>query len=259
MFYVCKRYDNGTFGVMDTEDGVIESYSPRDLIKIVKKFKVDIVGVDVMDNSKVRITVKKPVQLEDDVVYQATLDDIPTVNSGFGASSSIGNKLKFDYGADSDSGSSIATGKISDFPLFDQDFVWKQFKNLFVPTAVRIIEALDYFVGCQTNQDITSMTRLETNPDAVGIISTFYMTVYSYVSIYTIPTVTLDKSNGKILDIKADRLYLDISNKNNGFEDHLGFAMIDYRKYMDLYKARKFIGNPAFGRSSKLFDDKTFM
>ena len=39
MYYICKKKENimgVRFGIMDTEDGVVEYYSPRDIIEFVK-------------------------------------------------------------------------------------------------------------------------------------------------------------------------------------------------------------------------------
>lgn len=64
MFYVCKKRDDGTFGVMDTEDGVVEYYTPQEIIKIASKFHVKIDGLHKKSNGKYSIKVLKPTNFE---------------------------------------------------------------------------------------------------------------------------------------------------------------------------------------------------
>ena len=64
MFYICKKREDGNFGVMDTEDGVVEYYSPHDIIKIASKFHVKIEGLSRKENGKWVITVLSPTKFE---------------------------------------------------------------------------------------------------------------------------------------------------------------------------------------------------
>lgn len=64
MFYVCKKREDGKFGVMDTQDGVVEYYTPQDIIRFVTKLHVDIKGVHHKDNGKFGISVLKPTNFQ---------------------------------------------------------------------------------------------------------------------------------------------------------------------------------------------------
>ena len=66
MYYICAKRDDyfgATYGVMDTEDGVVEFYSYRKIIKFVKDLGVHIKGVS-YNNSKWNIKVLSQVDLE---------------------------------------------------------------------------------------------------------------------------------------------------------------------------------------------------
>lgn len=64
MFYICKKREDGKFGVMDTQDGVVEYYEPQEIIKYVKKLHVDIQGVYRKDNGSWGISVLKPTNFQ---------------------------------------------------------------------------------------------------------------------------------------------------------------------------------------------------
>lgn len=64
MFYVCKKSTDGTFGVMDTEDGKVDYFTPREIGKIITKMNIPIEGASIVDG-KLRLTVKKPMQFAD--------------------------------------------------------------------------------------------------------------------------------------------------------------------------------------------------
>ena len=64
MFYVCKKSTDGTFGVMDTEDGRVDYFTPRELGKIITRLNIPIDGASIV-NGKLRLTVKKPLNFED--------------------------------------------------------------------------------------------------------------------------------------------------------------------------------------------------
>lgn len=64
MFYICKKREDGTFGVMDTQDGVVEYYEPQDIIKFVKKLHVDIQGVYKKESGSWGISVLKPTNFQ---------------------------------------------------------------------------------------------------------------------------------------------------------------------------------------------------
>ena len=64
MFYVCKKSIDGTFGVMDTEDGKVDYFTPREIGKIITKMNISIEGASIV-NGKLRLTIKKPMQFAD--------------------------------------------------------------------------------------------------------------------------------------------------------------------------------------------------
>lgn len=64
MFYICKKNDEGKYGVMDTDDGVVEYYPPKELLKIYSKFHVDIEGITKKSDGKYSIRVLKPTSFE---------------------------------------------------------------------------------------------------------------------------------------------------------------------------------------------------
>lgn len=60
MFFICKKRKDGKFGVMDTVDGVVEYYTPNDIIKFTVKLHVEINGVVKNANGKYTINVLEP-------------------------------------------------------------------------------------------------------------------------------------------------------------------------------------------------------
>lgn len=64
MFYVCKKSTDGTFGVMNTEDGKVDYFTPKEIGKIITKMSIPIEGASIVDG-KLRLTVKKPMQFAD--------------------------------------------------------------------------------------------------------------------------------------------------------------------------------------------------
>lgn len=60
MFYICKEGKDGTFGVMDTRDGIVEYYTPKQIISIVFRMNIPIEGVIRKSNGKVSIKVMQP-------------------------------------------------------------------------------------------------------------------------------------------------------------------------------------------------------
>ena len=86
MYYVCSKRvkDLGvTYGIMDTEDGVIEYYSPKEVIRFVKDLGVSIEGVFNFD-SKWHIKVLKPTEFEavtqDYLEYDKQVTDVKCVS-----------------------------------------------------------------------------------------------------------------------------------------------------------------------------------
>lgn len=80
MYYVCAKRVKElgvTYGIMDTEDGVIEYYSPKEVIRFVKDLGVSIEGVVNFD-SKWHIKVLKPTEFE--AVAQDYLEDSCNAN-----------------------------------------------------------------------------------------------------------------------------------------------------------------------------------
>lgn len=68
MFYICKKKEQslGTiFGIMDTDDGVVEYYSPRDIIEFVRDRGIIIEGVQLNNQTgKWNFRVMKPTKFE---------------------------------------------------------------------------------------------------------------------------------------------------------------------------------------------------
>lgn len=64
MFYICKKREDGNFGVMDSQDGVVEYYTPQEIIKFVTKLHIEIHGVCKKENGKFGIKVLKPTSFE---------------------------------------------------------------------------------------------------------------------------------------------------------------------------------------------------
>ena len=64
MYYICKKKD-GLYGVIDTDDGVIEYFEPKDIIRIVAMFHFDIKGVKKNANGKWSIKVLKPTEFKE--------------------------------------------------------------------------------------------------------------------------------------------------------------------------------------------------
>lgn len=64
MFYICKKKEQSLgvlYGVMDTEDGVVEYYSPRDIIHFVRNMNIAIEGVSfVAETGKWQFKTLKP-------------------------------------------------------------------------------------------------------------------------------------------------------------------------------------------------------
>lgn len=72
MFYICKKREDGRFGVMDTQDGIVEYYTPQDIIRYVTKLHLEIQGVVRKDNGKFGINILKPTDFQ--TVGSETLD-----------------------------------------------------------------------------------------------------------------------------------------------------------------------------------------
>lgn len=71
MLYVCIRRIDGKFGIMDTDDGIVEYKTPGEIAEIIKH-GVDIVGVDYIDDMHMNIRIVNPKNLE----YFKGLEDI---------------------------------------------------------------------------------------------------------------------------------------------------------------------------------------
>lgn len=63
MLYVCIRRIDGKFGIMDTDDGIVEYKSPGEIAEIIKH-GVDIVGVDYIDDMHMNVRIVNPKNLE---------------------------------------------------------------------------------------------------------------------------------------------------------------------------------------------------
>ena len=63
MLYICKKrekFGQVMYGVMDTDDGVVEYYSPKDICNFVASLGIKIEGVTQNGNNKFQITVLQP-------------------------------------------------------------------------------------------------------------------------------------------------------------------------------------------------------
>lgn len=76
MFYICSRNsEDGTFGIVDTEDGVIEYYSPKAIRLMISHLHLNIEGAKISDG-KLKIIIKKPTKFEDRGTYDETGSEI---------------------------------------------------------------------------------------------------------------------------------------------------------------------------------------
>lgn len=86
MFYICAKRENNTFGIMDTNDGIVEYYTPQEIYKIIRNLKIDIDGVTIKDN-KIKLTI---VHIED-------LGDIDSPSHDYNAILTSGNADTIEY------------------------------------------------------------------------------------------------------------------------------------------------------------------
>ena len=64
MYYICKKRENGTYGIMDTKDGIVEYYHPSVIIDMVFVQGIEIQGVFRTENGKIGISIFKPRDFE---------------------------------------------------------------------------------------------------------------------------------------------------------------------------------------------------
>ena len=81
MFYICKRKEKlgvVKFGVMDTNDGVVEYYTPQEIISFVSKNGILVEGVTKSQDGKWKIKVLQPTSFKvvEDEVDKAVSDFI---------------------------------------------------------------------------------------------------------------------------------------------------------------------------------------
>lgn len=190
MFYVCKKRDDGTFGVMDTEDGVVDYFTPKELGRIVTKFKVDIDGVSVADG-KIHLTVKRPLQFAD---VESTNVNIDTSGSSL-----------------------LETGFASQFRGLEENTPYPDFIEKYSDIASVLVKAVDKLAGRITGLTAGSVVGLD-GWDCIGFDYVVSSLDSAYaISVYANPQVTVAKEgNGyKLIGVDASGFGCDIMRGRN--------------------------------------------
>lgn len=221
MYYICKKRNDGTFGIMDTTDGVVEYYSPREIGKMIKQFHLDIEGARI-ENNKVKLTVKKPVNFEDDGTYDENGTEISTfstVKKDSNVTSSVDTGNQIVNKAESSS-SIVQSGFASSFDGLYEGILRSEFIDELEKSAWVMIRALNKIIGGISGLVFDDIIDLD-GWDCVGFENIHVKNHPEFtVSIYTNPEVSVIESGNGHWELK--------SVDSNGFG-------------IDLYKGRDII------------------
>ena len=223
MYYICKKRDDGTFGIMDTTDGVVEYYNPREIGKMIKQFHLEIEGARI-ENNKVKLTVKKPTKFEDKGTYDENGTEIPTLKEtlrGTETSRLLDMSAQIVNKAESSS-PIVRSGFASSFDGLYEGTLRSEFIDKLQNSAGFIIRALNKVIGGISGVVFDDILDLD-GWDCVGFENIHVKNHPEFtVSIYTNPEVSVTESGNGHWELKS--------------VDSRGFGI-------DLYKGREIISH----------------
>ena len=199
MFYICSRNnEDGTFGIVDTEDGVIEYYNPKTIRLMLSHLHLNIEGAKISDG-KLKITIKKPTKFEDRGTYDESGAKI--INSGKQniPITSVNNTKQ--------------TGVASEFDGLYETILRSEFIDKLQNSAGFIIRALNKVIGGITHITFEDILDLD-GWDCVGFENIHVKNHPEFtVSIYTNPEVSvIDSGNGhwSLVEVKSNGFGVDL-------------------------------------------------
>lgn len=208
MFYICKKNSKDkTYGVMDTEDGVVEYYTPKEIGRIISKLSIEIEGVDII-GGKLHLTVKKPTNFED---METTATDTELVDPF------------------------IKVGTPSSFDSIDEDddAFWKDFNSRFLDYSRTLVKIMDMLTGRNTGLRASSFEYLD-GADCVGFeLTTSSLNPRYRVSAYACPDIKIreTKDSCELLELIVNGFGVDIiDSKDGNVVDHIECGVKTYVK-----------------------------
>lgn len=195
MYYICKKRDDGTFGIMDTTDGVVEYYNPREIGKIIKQFHLEIEGARI-ENGKIKLTVKNPTKFEDKETYDENGTEIPALKATLRGTETSRSLDKIVNKAESSS-SFVRSGFVSSFDGLYEGTLRSEFIDKLQNSAGFIIRALNKVIGGISGVSFEDIIDLD-GWDCVGFENIHVKNHPELtVSIYTNPEVSaIESGNG---------------------------------------------------------------
>ena len=209
---------------MDTKDGVVEYYPPRDISKMLRHFHLEIEGARIVDG-KLKLTVKKPVQFENRGTYDEN-----------GAELKSSNKQ--------DKSSLVRSGCASEFDGLYEGTLRSTFIDKLQKSAGLMVRALNKVIGGISGYTFEDIFDLD-GWDCVGFDCTSSLTNRDLkFSIYTNPEVVVRGSDGNwtLLDVKSNGYGIDIYNGND-IIGHIDCSLATWEKDIDK-ELPKYISTP---------------
>lgn len=202
MYYICKKRDDGTFGIMDTTDGVVEYYNPREIGKMIKQFHLEIEGARI-ENNKVKLTVKKPTKFEDKGTYDEDGAEIPTLKT---TTRGIETSRLLDMSAqivNKAEGSLVQTGFVSSFDGLYEGTLRSEFIDKLEKSAGIMTRVLNKVIGRVSGVVFDDILDLD-GWDCVGFENIHVKNHPELtVSIYTNPEVSAVESGNGHWELKS--------------------------------------------------------
>ena len=207
MFYICKKNSQDkTFGVMDTEDGVVEYYTPKEIGRFITKLKVEIEGADII-GGKLHLTVKKPIEFED--------------------TSETNTNIEF-----TDPFVKIGTPSSFDSIDEDDDVFWKDFSSRFMSYSMILVKIMNILAGRDTGLRAGDFNYLD-GADCIGFeYVTSSLNPRYKVSAYTCPDIKIRETEDscELLDLIVSGFGIDVKDTKDGNMEHIDCDVKSYMK-----------------------------
>ena len=196
MFYICSRNnEDGTFGIVDTEDGVIEYYNPKTIRLMLSHLHLNIEGAKISDG-KLKITIKKPTKFED----RGTYDESGTEITNSRKQITSVNNIK-------------QSGVVSEFDGLYETTLRSEFIDKLKKSAGLMIKVLEKISGEPAWLSFEDILDLD-GWDCVGFENIYVKNHPEFtVSIYTNPEVSvIDSGNGhwSLVEVKSNGFGVDL-------------------------------------------------
>lgn len=201
MFYVCcKRGDE--FGIFDTDDGVIEYLTPKEIARVLRRYNLDIEGAEIRDG-RLHLTVKKPVIFTDGMTVSTNVE-VPVKRT---LTPVISEDLE----------GKIFTGYVSSF----EDLYENTLRSVFIDKSERIlgimIYAIEFLTGAPCGYMVEDIIDLD-GWDCVGFDTRISTINPKYlISVFFNPEVKVKKSlkGYELLEVNNTGFGCDIMIENN--------------------------------------------